>query len=261
METKQILYGIGASVFAMIAYMMRMNSLIFIIATILYFACYMVQQGFQKQWHQVRNTLGMLVVYVIVAMVPTSVVQMYYTQKYGLDKTKIYPYTSYLLMAMEPSGRGNGWYNEEIAVKALNDPETTKTEYAQKIKERLHYFSENLGEMFQFYTMKLASMWTENTYSAVNQNIVKENDPVEKLVAPLTFYQKALLMVTCVCSLIVVIQNRKNLSLELIFLLSIFIGGFVFHILWEAKSRYILPYIVVLMPIASVAIKRTKKTP
>ena len=57
------------------------------------------------------------------------------------------------------------------------------------------------------------------------------------------------------CSLIVLVQNRKNLSLELLFLITIFIGGFAFHILWEAKSRYIIPYIVVLIPVASICIK------
>ena len=30
----------------------------------------------------------------------------------------------------------------------------------------------------------------------------------------------------------------------------IFLGGFLFHILWEAKSRYILPYIIILIPVA-----------
>ena len=50
------------------------------------------------------------------------------------------------------------------------------------------------------------------------------------------------------------LKNRKNLTIELIFLVTIFLGGFGFHILWEAKSRYIIPYIVVLIPVASVMI-------
>jgi len=56
--------------------------------------------------------------------------------------------------------------------------------------------------------------------------------------------------------MIFIIQNRKNISLEAIFLITIFIGGFAFHILREAKSRYIIPYIVVLIPIASANIKQ-----
>ena len=99
-------------------------------------------------------------------------------------------------------------------------------------------------------------MWAENTYSAVRSNTVKDDDPLENIYKPLAFYQKALLIVTCLCSLIVLIQNRKNLSLELIFLVTIFIGGFSFHVLWEAKSRYIIPYIIVLIPLASVNIKK-----
>ena len=61
------------------------------------------------------------------------------------------------------------------------------------------------------------------------------------------------------CSVFVIIQNRKNLSNEIILLLTIFIGGFLFHVLWEAKSRYVIPYIVPLIPIASLEIKMNKQ--
>ena len=99
-------------------------------------------------------------------------------------------------------------------------------------------------------------MWAENTYSAVRSNLTKENDPMEKITMPLLMYQKTLLLIICITSIIVLIQNRKNISLDIIFLLTIFIGGFAFHILWEAKSRYIIPYIIVLMPVASIAIQK-----
>ena len=78
-------------------------------------------------------------------------------------------------------------------------------------------------------------------------NKSSENDPLENFIALLTFYQKVLLILSCVCAIIVLIQNRKNLTPEIIYLLLIFMGGFAFHILWEAKSRYIIPYIVVLI--------------
>ena len=45
---------------------------------------------------------------------------------------------------------------------------------------------------------------------------------------------------------------------NIIFLVTIFIGGFAFHILWEAKSRYIIPYIVILIPLASLCINQSK---
>lgn len=99
-------------------------------------------------------------------------------------------------------------------------------------------------------------MWAENTYSAVRSNVSKENDQIVNVTKPLMVYQKALLILICVCSLIILIQNRKNLSVDVIFLITIFIGGFAFHILWEAKSRYIIPYIIALIPVASICINK-----
>lgn len=256
-ETKQMKYAVFASICTMFAYMMRMNSLIFIIATVIYLVLALLKEISQKTWKEVLLRTGIIVMFIAISLIPSSLVKNIYLHAYHLDKTKAYPNISYFLMAMEEGPRANGWYNEAIGEPALKDPENKKIEYAQKIKDRLGYFTTDIGYTFDFYTTKLASMWAENTYSAVFNNVVDEYD-LEGLKVPLTFYQKALLLTICFCSLIVLIQNRKNISLELLFLITIFIGGFAFHILWEAKSRYIIPYIVVLIPVASVAIRNFK---
>lgn len=255
-ENKQIKYAIYASLLTMIAYMMRMNNLIFIIATVMYLLFYLFKELKNTNWKENLLKVAVIVSYIFISMLPTTLVQNYYLNKYNMDKEAEYPNISYFLMAMEESWRGNGWYNEARGEYALNNIEKAKIEYVDEIKNRLKYFSENIGYTFEFYTMKLVSMWAENTYSAVRSNIVKENDPIENVNDILTFYQKALLIVTSVCCLIFLIKNRKDISLEVIFLITIFIGGFAFHILWEAKSRYIIPYIVVLIPVASLLKKK-----
>lgn len=257
-RTKKIRYAVFASIFTMIAYMMRMNSLIFIIATVIYLLLNFFKDFKKIVWKERVINLTIVVIYIIISIVPTILVKNYYFGKYNLDKNKIYPNTSYLLMAMEEGPRENGWYNEEIAEQALKNPENAKSEYTEKIKERLIYFKNNLGYAIDFYIKKISSMWTENTYSAVIYNKIEGNDSIEKISSPLTFYQKASLITICVCCIIVLIQNRKNISLEIIFLLTIFIGGFAFHILWEAKSRYIIPYIIVLIPVAAISINKLK---
>lgn len=254
-ETKSIKYPILAALFTMVAYMMRMNCLIFIIATSIYLLLNIFNNIKNKEWKELGASILITIMYIAVSMLPAVLVQNYYLNKYNMDKNKEYPTISYLLMAMEESWRGNGWYNEKRGEYALNNIENAKTEYVDEIKNRISYFVENKGYTFKFYTMKLASMWTENTYSAVRTNMLDEKDNIEKVTKPLTFYQKSLLLVTCTCSLIFIIQNRKNISNDAIYLITIFIGGFAFHILWEAKSRYIIPYIVSLIPIASMNIK------
>ena len=255
-ETKKIVYPIFASIFTMLAYLMRMNSLIFIIATVMYLLFNLIKDFRKKEIKEKILNTAIIIMYIFISIFPSTLVKNYYVEKYNLDKNKVYPNESYLLMAMEEAPRGNGWYNEPTAEAAIRNPEGIRSEYVERIKNRLGYFLQNPGYAFNFYTMKITSMWTENTYSAIRNNTSTENDPLEKYVEPLTFYQKALLILTCVCSLIVLIQNRKNISMEIIFLITIFIGGFAFHILWEAKSRYIIPYIVVLIPVAAISINK-----
>ena len=253
-----IKYFTLATVFSMIAYMFRMNSLIFVIATVIYLLFNLFTKITSKTAKENIINIFAIILYIIISIIPSQIVNDYYISKYNLDKSKAYPNISYILMGMSESWRGNGWYNEDIGEPALKNPETSKEEYADRIKDRLTYFSQDMGYTFRFYTMKLASMWAENTYSAVRLNLLNESedDYLNVVKEPLTFYQKALLILTCVCVIIVLIQNRKNLSVNVIYLLLIFMGGFAFHIIWEAKSRYIIPYIVVLIPIASIEINK-----
>lgn len=257
-DYNKLKYFTLATIFSMIAYMFRMNSLIFVIATVIYLLFNLFTKITSKTVKENIINALLIVIFIVVSIVPAQIVNDYYINKYNLDKSKEYPNISYILMGMSESWRGNGWYNEDIGEPALKNPESSKEEYAEKIKDRLTYFSQNMGYTFRFYTMKLASIWSENTYSAVRLNLLheSEDDYLNVIKEPLTFYQKALLILMCVCSIIVLIQNRKNLSVNVIYLLLIFMGGFAFHIIWEAKSRYIIPYIVVLIPIASIEINK-----
>lgn len=217
-----------------------------------------------SEWNQnnLKNNLksfSLIFIFMITSILPAVLIINYYSNKYDLDNTKNYPTISYILMAMEESDRGNGWYNEEIAKKALLNPDKARDEYPKHIYNRISYFLENPSYTFDFYTKKVASMWTESTYSAIQNNIRSDNDYIKNFVKPIEFYQKALLVLICSSSLIVLIQNRKKLSLEIILLLTAFVGGFAFHILWEAKSRYIIPYIIILIPIASIHINLRKQ--
>ena len=56
-------------------------------------------------------------------------------------------------------------------------------------------------------------------------------------------------------SVLIFLLRNKDLTNEQILLILIFIGGFAFHLFWEGKSRYVLPYVIILIPIASIGIK------
>ena len=76
---------------------------------------------------------------------------------YNLSKENGLPVISYILMSMSESWRGNGWYNEDIGEYALKNPKNVvNEEYKEAIKERLTYFSQTIGEAFDFRAYLLA---------------------------------------------------------------------------------------------------------
>ena len=67
---------------------------------------------------------------------------------------------------------------------------------------------------------------------------------------------KGIVLLVFTLSLINLLKYKKELSNEAILMITIFLGGFFFHVLWEAKSRYVIPYFVVLIPIACISLNK-----
>ncbi len=152
-----------------------------------------------------------------------------------------------------------GWYNYRIADLRYSNPKPENTKYLFNIliQERMKHFREDPKGMTEFYLRKTRSMWAEPSFGGLfyNQNLQyeEENDaeyPIGYYF--IQYYQRALIFIIFGGSILVLIKNRKNLSNEMVLLITIFIGGFLFHILWEAKSRYIFPYVMVLIPISAI---------
>ena len=68
-------------------------------------------------------------------------------------------------------------------------------------------------------------------------------------------YQKALTILIYGGSFIAILKNRKGLTNELILMIIIFIGGVLFHTIWEMKSRYTLPYVIMLIPVSTIGVQ------
>ena len=62
---------------------------------------------------------------------------------------------------------------------------------------------------------------------------------------------------------LLIYRRKEKRGLEWYTLLIAVIGGVLFHELWEAKSRYVLPYFVMMIPMAAaglVELKYNKRT-
>ena len=62
----------------------------------------------------------------------------------------------------------------------------------------------------------------------------------------MNLYQTIILVGASIC----IICKRKENTIGHFIPAIIFVGGFVFHIIWEAKCQYVMPYFVLLIPYA-----------
>lgn len=265
-DERRIRNAVFSLIFMMISYMLRMNMLIFILGIQAYLLIDILskKESIKQIVLKILIILGFFVVILI-----TSFIKNYYCSKCDIDANRAFPKLGYFYMGMTESVNP-GWYNIGRAqIGFYLDSEKANDIYINAIKERIQYFKENPKYLLNFYVRKLSSMWAENTYSGLHYNYsnnfqnkeyenIKIDEELKKYESIIYVYQKSLILIIFGTSLLIIIQNRKNLSNEIILLLIIFIGGFLFHILWEAKSRYVIPYIIVLIPLATIKINKIK---
>ena len=93
-----IKYFTLATVFSIIAYMFRMNSLIFVIATVIYLLFNLFTKITSKTAKENIINIFAIILYIIISIIPSQIVNDYYISKYNLDKSKAYPNISYILI-------------------------------------------------------------------------------------------------------------------------------------------------------------------
>ncbi len=223
----------------------------------------------------IKNAVGILLLLTLTIIVP-KIYNNILIEKYKLkDIREAYTVKGYLYMAMMESPRANGWYNNEVAAPGRTEKDAAKDFYEEKLKERISYMLNHKKYAMKFYIKKLVSTWNENTYTSIwnnvdlwldtrteeekTNNLIYKNNVIvkeglEKIENPLAIMQKAILIYILSSLLIVIIKElkSKNVDNEILLFALIILGGMYFHMLWETKSRYIIPYIVLAIPVTSM---------
>jgi len=175
---------------------------------------------------------------------------------------------SYFAMGMQEGGRGPGWYNgyNFITFEEAGQSSELEDEISEKaISERLKYFGENPGYAIRFYARKISTQWLDGTYASLQATHATMSERSEffnevyegKYNVIYNTYCEAfqVLIYVCafLCALNLVIKKEKNIFWKYLFAICVY-GGFFFHILWEANSRYIITYSLLIIPYSAKGI-------
>lgn len=171
---------------------------------------------------------------------------------------------SYFAMGMQEASRGNGWYNGfnfNTYHDTNMDTAATNAISREAIHERLNYFAENPGYAANFYLYKHLSQWADGTYASRQATLATfggrnsfftslyEGKGSRIFIEYCSLYQNILYFGALLFAVAALMQKQDRLPLYL-GLIGV-VGGFLFHIIWEANSRYIFLYSLLLMPYAA----------
>ena len=178
------------------------------------------------------------------------------------------PYVLWIAMGMQenPDARkGPGTYNDynlDTYMRAGYDSREAAEVAKGDIRQRFSQWREDPAAAVTFIKEKLLIQWIEPTYCSFNQTRyqyrpegwVEElytGQANERALAFLNRYQSVVYLAVFGYYLRILLGKLKGVQ---ILPGIIFLGGFFITILWEAKSRYVYPYIVMILPCAACSI-------
>lgn len=190
-----------------------------------------------------------------------------YEQRSGVEINDGAPMILYVAMGMQKGEGAPGWSNGYILHNYWGesdfDSEASTAMAVQDIRTSVDGFVENPGYAFRFYVEKFTSQWNDPTYECFAMTHINGSarGPVAnsmfdgKLHTLMTWFMnqyQSLIFIGVFCWSLFGFWRKKGLEDQV--LLITIIGGFLFHMLWEAKGRYILPYFVMMLPMAAVGL-------
>ncbi len=251
-------------VFISFAALLKMNYLIILIAM----AAVVVYDVFRN-----KNWKGALLYFAAVVVVMGGMKTGCNTCIRNIVKVELsdgVPYEAWAAMGLQEGVRGAGnynGYNREVYVDNGYDNLQAKKEARESIKESMHTFAADPGYALNFFARKTASQWNNpNFWAIINGvetkrggawlvNSIQTGNAKVILEFFLNLFQTWILLGT-VCY---IIMEKGKSEFEWIFLL-IFLGGFLFHTIWEAGARYAFPYYLLLIPYGGMGLLLLEKT-
>lgn len=256
-----------AVVFLAWSVLIRKNSLVIIIAVL----CVVLAQWIKEYKNKLLPVCFLLCLITCVTILP-FVQKLYEFRGHNTLKSGVTA-TSYFAMGMQEASRGMGWYNGFNFYTYQDtgmDTEATNAIAKEAIRDRLSYFMENPAYAFSFYRQKYLSQWTDGTYACRQATLANgggrsdflnecyEGKYATVIIQFCNHYQNLLYLgAFWYCIWVVLKRKERNSQLaDWLCLIGVF-GGFLFHMLWEANSRYILLYGLLLVPYCAAGLSKT----
>ncbi len=250
-------YLVMAGACSVVAVLVRMNSIIFLIAA----AIVCVLSGLRRKKARLL-AVGVLVV--ALPLLSSRAVVWGYEAASGQEIGDGMPAQAWIAMGLQdqPSAAGtfNG-YSEHLWGKWDGDAGKVREESQLEIRARLASYLDSPRSLFDFFRRKALEQWAEPSYSSLSltgRNASQLGSPLtdavysakagDLLCRVFNYFQFAVYFFS-LYYVLASFRQEEDLWTQLCLLAVL--GGFLFSLLWEAKGRYVLSYVVFLFPYAA----------
>lgn len=238
--------------------LIKSNSLIFMIAMLLYAIAQMVEK-------RRLVGLGFCVAVLLGCMLQGKVTQAVIEAKTGEDLSGGASSVAWAAMGMQDKNSWcYGWYNGYVdhSYEACNfDTEKQAAMCKENLRGMLQYYKRHPKHFASFLGIKIMSQWTNPTFQGDWVMRVCDTEQAPSVVTQyLTSPKGCYLLTRCVKGMVLVIWfgticflltgGWKAGGKKIHIFCVTFVGGFLFHTVWEAKCQYTVPYFLLLFPIA-----------
>lgn len=223
--------------------------------------------------HRYR-TLMLILVMIILPKIFTGAVEKVYAQRADLSEYPAgIPKVAWVAMSLQETDEGGyacGWYNSYnwvIYDQCNYDRQATTKACLDNLKQSLDKLVHEQKYALNYFYKKFTSQWNDPTFLVMlsNEWCTRHSDNTTPMAHYFIFEGGRDILCSLMniyhfflffCVSVYFWLSRGKWSLpRAYFALNIF-GGFLFHMIWEAKTRYVLGYFVLMLPLAACGCER-----
>ncbi len=275
-KNRHIAYGVLAAIAIGIALFLRQNALIYLIGILLLFIITL------RRTNALKTVLAVAVIPIVVVVLGLMTTHYWtrYVDAQVISNKDATPAIAWVAMGQQDYnkfGLPYGWwndYNNDCYNKNVDtDIGQCGVQAKESLKKSLEKFASDPVFAAQFYAEKVSSQWADPTFQSLNvtannsnsegeygviraslADVTENNEPRGKLNGMVRWFMDAYWLLLLLPATLYLVVRRKTHTLVLLIPALIIAGGFVFHVIWEAKSRYIFAYLPLFIPYAAAGL-------
>lgn len=177
------------------------------------------------------------------------------------ERTDALPPIAFIVMGMNDDFGYPGWHNfygVNLFAACGNDAGLTAERAKEDLNSYIDLFRADPEYMVDFYVRKINAQWNAPMYQCIvsSNHVIARQGKVAasiyekgRLYRWVSRYMKVfqMLLYASVLFLLSVRYGKWHGVENYVLLIAVF-GGFLFSLLWEAKTRYVFPYLLMLLP-------------